>query len=69
MTWDSTGAVSKQPKGMVIQNGAYVGLDCFGTRNQETERFPDAGNWPERLTLGSSRSDILSAHLSTKEMR
>lgn len=27
VTWDSTGAVSKQPKGMVIQNGAYVGLD------------------------------------------
>ena len=27
MTWDSTGAVSKSPKGMVIQNGAYVGMD------------------------------------------
>ena len=27
MTWDTTGAVSKSPKGMVIQNGAYVGLD------------------------------------------
>jgi len=27
MTWDETGAVSKSPKGMVIQNGAYVGLD------------------------------------------
>ena len=27
MTWDATGAVSKEPKGMVIQNGAYVGLD------------------------------------------
>jgi branched-chain amino acid transport system substrate-binding protein len=27
MTWDKTGAVSKSPKGMVIQNGAYVGLD------------------------------------------
>ena len=27
VTWDSTGAVSKSPKGMVIQNGAYVGLD------------------------------------------
>lgn len=27
MTWDATGAVSKSPKGMVIQNGAYVGLD------------------------------------------
>ena len=27
ITWDSTGAVSKEPKGMVIQNGAYVGLD------------------------------------------
>ena len=26
MTWDSTGAVSKSPKGMVIQNGAYVGM-------------------------------------------
>ncbi len=27
MTWDAAGAVSKSPKGMVIQNGAYVGLD------------------------------------------
>ncbi len=27
MTWDETGAVTKSPKGMVIQNGAYVGLD------------------------------------------
>ncbi len=27
MTWDETGAVSKSPKGMVIQGGAYVGLD------------------------------------------
>ena len=27
MTWDATGAVSKEPKGMVIQNGAYVGMD------------------------------------------
>ncbi|MBQ2634788.1 MAG: ABC transporter substrate-binding protein [Oscillospiraceae bacterium] len=27
MTWDVTGAVTKSPKGMVIQNGAYVGLD------------------------------------------
>ena len=27
MTWDVTGAVSKSPKGMVIQNGAYVGMD------------------------------------------
>ena len=27
MTWDATGAVSKSPKGMVIQNGAYVGMD------------------------------------------
>ena len=27
MVWDETGAVSKSPKGMVIQNGAYVGLD------------------------------------------
>lgn len=26
MTWDTTGAVSKNPKGMVIQNGAYVGM-------------------------------------------
>ncbi len=26
MTWDETGAVSKSPKGMVIQDGAYVGL-------------------------------------------
>ena len=27
MTWDTTGAVSKDPKGMIIKNGAYVGLD------------------------------------------
>ena len=27
MTWSADGAVSKSPKGMVIQNGAYVGLD------------------------------------------
>ena len=27
MAWDATGAVSKSPKGMVIQNGAYAGLD------------------------------------------
>ena len=27
VTWDTAGAVSKSPKGMVIQNGAYVGLD------------------------------------------
>ncbi|MDO5441841.1 MAG: ABC transporter substrate-binding protein [Bacillota bacterium] len=26
MTWDATGAVSKSPNAMVIQNGAYVGL-------------------------------------------
>jgi len=27
MTWGTDGAVSKSPKGMVIQNGAYVGMD------------------------------------------
>ncbi len=27
MTWDASGAVSKSPKGMVIQDGAYVGMD------------------------------------------
>ena len=27
ITWETSGAVSKSPKGMVIQNGAYVGLD------------------------------------------
>ncbi len=27
MTWDASGAVSKYPKGMYIQNGAYVGMD------------------------------------------
>ncbi len=26
MTWDTTGAVSKSPKGMVIKDGAYVGM-------------------------------------------
>ena len=27
MTWGKDGAVTKTPKGMVIKNGAYVGLD------------------------------------------
>jgi len=27
MTWSSTGEVSKAPKGMVIKNGVYVGMD------------------------------------------
>ncbi|MBP3634795.1 MAG: ABC transporter substrate-binding protein [Oscillospiraceae bacterium] len=27
MTWDETGAVTKAPKGMIIENGVYVGLD------------------------------------------
>ena len=27
MTWDTNGQVSKSPKGMIIENGAYVGLD------------------------------------------
>ncbi|MCF0121371.1 MAG: ABC transporter substrate-binding protein [Oscillospiraceae bacterium] len=27
MTWDADGAITKSPKGMIIQNGAYVGLD------------------------------------------
>ncbi len=27
ITWDATGAVSKSPKGMVIKDGAYVGMD------------------------------------------
>jgi len=27
MQWDTTGAVTKEPKGMVIENGAYVGMD------------------------------------------
>ncbi len=27
MTWGANGQVSKEPKGMVIQNGAYVGMD------------------------------------------
>lgn len=27
MTWDATGAVNKTPKGMVIENGVYVGLN------------------------------------------
>ena len=27
MTWNAEGQVSKDPKGMVIENGAYVGLD------------------------------------------
>ena len=27
ITWDSDGAVSKSPKGMIIENGAYIGMD------------------------------------------
>ena len=27
ITWDASGEVSKSPKGMVIQNGAYAGMD------------------------------------------
>lgn len=27
MTWETTGMVSKDPKGMVIENGTYVGMD------------------------------------------
>lgn len=27
MTWDETGAVSKSPRGMVIEGGVYVGMD------------------------------------------
>ena len=27
MTWGTDGAVTKSPKGMFIQNGAYVGMD------------------------------------------
>ncbi|MDD3165023.1 MAG: ABC transporter substrate-binding protein [Oscillospiraceae bacterium] len=27
VTWDASGAVSKSPKGMIIENGAYVGMD------------------------------------------
>ena len=27
ITWDVSGAVSKEPRGMVIQDGAYVGMD------------------------------------------
>lgn len=27
MTWDASGAVTKSPKGMMIQDGAYVGMD------------------------------------------
>ena len=27
MTWNEQGQVTKSPKGMVIQDGAYVGLD------------------------------------------
>lgn len=28
MSWKDTGEVSKQPKGMIIKNGAYVGMDA-----------------------------------------
>ena len=27
ITWETSGAVSKSPKGMIIQGGAYVGMD------------------------------------------
>ena len=27
ITWNDQGEVSKSPKGMIIENGAYVGMD------------------------------------------
>ena len=27
ITWSETGEVNKEPRGMVIQNGVYVGMD------------------------------------------
>jgi branched-chain amino acid transport system substrate-binding protein len=27
MTWGADGTVTKSPKGMIIENGAYVGID------------------------------------------
>ncbi len=27
ITWSDTGEVNKEPRGMVIQNGVYVGMD------------------------------------------
>jgi len=27
MTWAADGTVTKSPKGMIIENGAYVGID------------------------------------------
>ena len=27
MTWSTSGEVTKSPKGMVIENGAYIGMD------------------------------------------
>jgi branched-chain amino acid transport system substrate-binding protein len=27
MTWGTNGQVSKEPKGMVIKDGAYLGMD------------------------------------------
>ena len=35
MTWQPSGEVSKQPKGMVIQNGVYVGMDNAEEAPQE----------------------------------
>ena len=46
MTWQATGEVSKAPKGMVIENGGYVGMDSeAGTAaesDSEAETEPEA---------------------------
>ena len=34
VTWQATGEVSKQPKGMVIQNGVYVGMDAVAAAEE-----------------------------------
>ena len=36
MTWGTDGAVTKSPKGMYIENGAYVGMDSGGIRAART---------------------------------
>jgi len=37
MTWDESGAVSKEPRGMVIENGVYMPLDTAADAETEAE--------------------------------
>lgn len=42
MTWDASGAVSKEPRGMIIENGQYMPLDNSGSASTEAETETEA---------------------------